>query len=36
MSTVYGYSVTGIDDPFVRAAQTGVDNFCRAALPASK
>ncbi|KAB5591014.1 O-methylsterigmatocystin oxidoreductase [Ceratobasidium theobromae] len=35
MSTVYGYSVTGIDDPFVRAAQTGVDNFCRAALPAN-
>jgi hypothetical protein len=36
MSSVYGYPVTGIDDPFVRAVQTGVENFSRAALPASK
>ena len=35
LSTVYGYSVTGVDDPLVRDAQIAIDHFGRAAFPAN-
>jgi hypothetical protein len=36
MSTVYGYPVTTSDDYFVQNVQIAIENFSRAALPASE